>query len=97
MNVRVGPDELDLIVCRSDVIRFVEVRSSMRRQPGDLAWTVVGRKSAHIRRATQRWRVENPEYHSMVAAIDVALVFWRPDGNARLEIWPTTLSIHTTS
>tara|TARA_B100000029_G_scaffold93597_4_gene83664 strand:+ start:2270 stop:2668 length:399 start_codon:yes stop_codon:yes gene_type:complete len=97
MNVRVGMDELDLIVCRGDVIRFVEVRSSIRRRPDDLAWTLIGRKVSHLRRAIQRWWLENREHHQKIATIDVAFVFWATDDRAQLEIWPMSLSICSTS
>jgi putative endonuclease len=60
-NVRVGRDELDLIVRRGRALRIVEVKEKTGTGFGDPLEMIDGVKLAHIRRASVRWLAAHPE------------------------------------
>ncbi len=66
-NVRVGRDELDLIVRRGRSLRIVEVKEKTGSGYGDPLEMIDGRKLEHIRRASIRWLAAHPE----LAGLDV--------------------------
>jgi putative endonuclease len=68
-NVRVGREELDLIVRRGSALRIVEVKEKTGDGYGTPLEMIDARKLAHVRRATLRWLAANPEY----ARLDVRL------------------------
>jgi putative endonuclease len=60
-NVRVGRDELDLIVRRGRSLRIVEVKEKTGTDFGEPLAMIDGVKLARIRRASVRWLGEHPE------------------------------------
>ena len=66
-NVRVGRDELDLIVRRGGALRIVEVKEKTGPGYGHPLEMIDAVKLRHIRRAAVRWLAEHPE----LARLDV--------------------------
>jgi len=66
-NVRVGRDELDLIVRRGRALRIVEVKEKTGGGFGHPLEMIDRRKLEHVRRASVRWLAAHPE----LAALDV--------------------------
>jgi putative endonuclease len=64
-NVRVGRDELDLIVRRGRSIRFVEVKEKTGRGYGTPLEMIDDRKLACVRRAALRWLSAHPELRGL--------------------------------
>jgi putative endonuclease len=64
-NVRVGRDELDLIVRRGRAIRFVEVREKTGPGFGSPLEMIDARKLEHVRRAALRWLLAHPELRGL--------------------------------
>jgi putative endonuclease len=60
-NVRVGRDELDLIVRRGRSIRFVEVKEKSGSGYGAPLEMIDARKLRCVRRASLRWLAAHPE------------------------------------
>jgi putative endonuclease len=68
-NVRVGRDELDLIVRRGKALRIVEVKEKTGTACGSPLEMIDARKLEHVRRASRRWLASNPQ----LAGLDVRL------------------------
>ena len=66
-NVRVGRDELDLIVRRGRALRIVEVKEKTGDGYGAALEMVDARKLTHVKRAALRWLAAHPE----LAGLDV--------------------------
>jgi putative endonuclease len=66
-NVRVGRDELDLVVRRGRKLRIVEVKEKTGSSHGGPLEMVDARKAAHVRRASLAWLAAHPE----LAQLDV--------------------------
>jgi len=64
-NVRVGRDELDLIVRRGRAIRFVEVKEKTGSGYGTPLEMIDDRKLECVRRATLRWLTAHPELRGL--------------------------------
>lgn len=64
-NVRVGRDELDLIVRRGGAIRFVEVKEKTGTGYGSPLEMIDERKLEHVRRASLRWLMAHPELRGL--------------------------------
>ena len=92
-NLRVGRDELDLVLRRGTELRVVEVRSSARRSPELLAWSVVGGKAKRLRRAVLRLVREGGAGEASELQVDVALVVWPGRGPVAIEIWLDALPL----
>src|SRR3954454_14943755 len=60
-NVRAGGNELDLIVRRGRVLRFVEVKERTRGGFGGAVGAVDAEKQRRVRRAAEAWLVAHPE------------------------------------
>ena len=69
-NVRVGRDELDLIVRRGRALRFVEVKEKTSDGYGAPLEMVDGRKLMHVRRAALGWLAAHPELGSLDLGLD---------------------------
>jgi Holliday junction resolvase-like predicted endonuclease len=92
-NLYLGHDELDLVVIRRNILRVVEVRSSTKRVPCELSWTVVGRKAHKLKRATRKLIYSGLLVEISAIQIDLALVQWFPGGGSKIEIWESALSL----
>ena len=92
-NLRVGPDELDLVLVRGDVARVVEVRSSAGRSSEILAWSIVGKKARRLRRAVLRLFREGVLADAAELHVDVALVLTPSAAPVVLEIWLDALPL----
>ena len=60
-NVRVGRDELDLIVRRGRSLRFVEVKEKTGHGYGSPLEMIDARKLECVRRASLRWLAAHPD------------------------------------
>jgi len=69
-NVRVGHDELDLIVRRGHALRFVEVRERSRTRYGTPLETIDDWKLGRLRRGSLRWLATHPELRSLDVGLD---------------------------
>ena len=92
-NLRLGADELDLVLRRGSEARVVEVRSSARRSSELLAWSIVGRKARHLRRAVLRLTREGGLGDLTELHVDVALVLTRPAAPIVVEVWLDAVSL----
>ncbi len=71
-----GAGEIDLIVCRGDVLAFVEVKKRQSRIAALSA--VTSHQQQRIARGAERFLQKHPEYADMTCRFDVvALVPWR--------------------
>jgi putative endonuclease len=70
---RLGQAEIDLVVERSGVLAFVEVKA--RRRGVDGYYAVDRRKQARMTGAADVWLMEHPEHRDHVIRFDVALVW----------------------
>lgn len=68
-NVRVGRDELDLIVRRGRSLRIVEVKEKTGEGFGLPLEMIDTRKLRHVRRASLSWLAMHPE----LAGLDVGI------------------------
>jgi putative endonuclease len=73
-NVRAGGNELDLIVRRGRVLRFVEVKERARDAFGGAAAAVGPEKQRRVRRAAQAWLAAHPECATLEPRFDVVAV-----------------------
>ncbi|MES1247782.1 MAG: YraN family protein [Actinomycetota bacterium] len=73
-NVRAGGGELDLIVRRGRVLRFVEVKERRRAAYGGAAGAVGAAKQRHVRRAALAWLGAHPECASLDVGFDVVAI-----------------------
>jgi len=64
-NVRVGRDELDLIVRRGRAIRFVEVKEKTGHGYGTPLEMIDAHKLTCVRRASIRWLAAHPELRGL--------------------------------
>ena len=79
-NVRVGRDELDLIVRRGRTLRFVEVKEKKGTRFGDPLEMVTAEKQRRLRRAAEAWLAVRPELGRLAVGFDVIAV---RDGRVR--------------
>jgi putative endonuclease len=75
-----GGNELDLIVRRGRVLRFVEVKEKRGAEFGDPLEMVGAEKQRRLRRAAEAWLAANPSAQPLVASFDVISV---SDGRLR--------------
>jgi putative endonuclease len=73
-NVRAGGNELDLIVRRGRVLRFVEVKERSRGAFGGAAGAVGAEKQRRVRRAAEAWLAAHPECAQLDLGFDVVAV-----------------------
>jgi putative endonuclease len=73
-NVRAGGNELDLIVRRGRVLRFVEVKERAAAGYGGAVAAVGAEKQRRVRRAAQVWLAAHPEHASLDLGFDVVAV-----------------------
>jgi putative endonuclease len=73
-NVRAGGNELDLIVRRGRVLRFVEVKERAGSGFGGAAGAVGLEKQRRVRRAAAAWLAAHPEHASLELGFDVVAV-----------------------
>jgi putative endonuclease len=73
-NVRAGGNELDLIVRRGRVLRFVEVKERAAPSFGGAAAAVGAEKQRRVRRAAAAWLAAHPEHASLELGFDVVAV-----------------------
>lgn len=66
-NVRVGRNELDLVVRRGNTLVFVEVKEKRGPRYGDPLEMVTAEKQRHVRRAAAGWLARHPH----LAGLDV--------------------------
>jgi putative endonuclease len=90
LNLRVGPDEIDVVARQHDLVAVVEVRSR-----GPRSWTtgfgsIQEPKRRHIRRAARRlWRVRYAHDPSVSRLrIDAATVTFTSNGHAQVTYCP---------
>ncbi len=82
-NVRVGRDELDLIVRRGRALRFVEVKEKRGDGYGHPLEMIDARKIDHVERAALRWLQAHPDLRGLDVGFDAVGV-----SGARLERVP---------
>ena len=70
-NVWAGGNELDLIVRRGRVLRFVEVKEKRGGEFGNPLEMVGAEKQRRVRRAAEAWLAAHPELGSLTATFDV--------------------------
>ncbi len=93
-NLRYGPLEIDLLLTGPEEWRLVEVRASRRRSPDSLAWTLVGKKRARLRRAARALLTDpNRAIAARHFQIDVALVHWPPGQSPLIEVWERAIEV----
>ncbi len=73
-NVRVGPNELDLVVRRGRTIVFCEVKAKRQERFGDPLEMVDLEKQRRVRRAARRWLAAHPEAAGLEVRFDVVAV-----------------------
>jgi putative endonuclease len=74
-NVRVGRDELDLILRRGRALRIVEVKEKTGDGYGAPLEMIDARKLDHVRRASLRWLAANPEFAGLKLRLEAVGVF----------------------
>jgi putative endonuclease len=79
-NVWVGGNELDLIVRRGRILRFVEVKEKRSSRFGDPLEMVTAEKQRRLRRAAEAWLAVRPELGRLAVGFDVIAVL---DGRVR--------------
>src|SRR3954453_11977475 len=73
-NVRAGGNELDLIVRRGGVLRFVEVKERTRSGYGGASGAVGAEKQRRVRRAAAAYLAAHPELARLDLGFDVIAV-----------------------
>jgi putative endonuclease len=73
-NVWIGGYELDLVVRRGRVLRFVEVKEKTGGRFGDPLEMVDREKQRRIRRAAETWLAANPDAAPLLPGFDVVAV-----------------------
>ena len=73
-NVWVGGNELDLIVRRGRVLRFVEVKEKRGSRFGDPLEMLTAEKQRRLRRAAEAWLGARPELARLAVGFDVIAV-----------------------
>lgn len=79
-NVWAGGSEVDLIVRRGSVLRFVEVKEKRGSRFGDPLEMVTAEKQRRLRRAAETWLGSRPELGRLRVGFDVVAV---QDGRLR--------------
>ena len=73
-NVWAGGNELDLIVRRGRVLRFVEVKEKRGSRFGDPLEMLTPEKQRRLRRAAEAWLGARPELGRLAVGFDVITV-----------------------
>ena len=73
-NVWAGGNELDLIVRRGRVLRFVEVKEKRGTRFGDPLEMLTAEKQRRLRRAAEAWLGARPELARLAVGFDVIAV-----------------------
>jgi putative endonuclease len=73
-NVWAGGNELDLIVRRGSMLRFVEVKEKKGTRFGDPLEMITLEKRRRLRRAAEAWLGARPELARLVVGFDVIAV-----------------------
>jgi putative endonuclease len=73
-NVWVAGNELDLIVRRGRVLRFVEVKEKLGDGFGDPLEMVTPEKQRRVRRAAEAWLAARPELTALDLGFDAVAV-----------------------
>ena len=84
-NVRVGRNELDLIVRRGRRLLVVEVKEKTGDRYGDPLEMVDAEKLRRVRRAAQAWLASHPELASLDLGFEVVGISRRGLQRVRLE------------
>jgi putative endonuclease len=83
-NVRVGRDEIDLIVRRGRRLRFVEVKQKTGFGYGSPLEMIDRRKTERVGRAARRWLALHPQAARLQIGFDAVGV--GPDGLTRVPL-----------
>jgi putative endonuclease len=86
-NVRLGPDELDIVASDGDEIVFVEVRARAADALVSPERSVSRGKRSRLFRAAARWLAER-EMGDRYCRFDLVAIRIEPDGGVRLRHWP---------
>ena len=73
-NVWAAGNEVDLIVRRGRVLRFVEVKEKRGPAYGDPVEAVTEEKQRRVRRAAEAWLAANPRLGGLQVGFDVVAV-----------------------
>jgi putative endonuclease len=73
-NVWAGGNELDLIVRRGRMLRFVEVKEKRSSRFGDPLEMVTAEKQRRLRRAAAAWLSARPDLRRLAVGFDVIAV-----------------------
>ncbi len=73
-NVWAGGSEVDLIVRRGSVLRFVEVKEKRGSRFGDPLEMITAEKRRRLRRAAETWLAARPELRKLRIGFDVIAV-----------------------
>jgi putative endonuclease len=73
-NVWAAGNELDLIVRRGRVLRFVEVKEKRSPRFGDPLEMITAEKQRRLRRAAEAWLAARPELARLMVGFDVIAV-----------------------
>ena len=73
-NVWAAGNEVDLIVQRGRVLRFVEVKEKRGPAYGDPVEAVTEEKQRRVRRAAEAWLAANPRLDGLQVGFDVVAV-----------------------
>jgi putative endonuclease len=86
-NVRLGPDELDIVALDGEEIVFVEVRARAAEAVVSPERSISRSKRYRLARAAARWLQER-EMGDRYCRFDVVAVRLGSDGSVRLRHWP---------
>jgi putative endonuclease len=73
-NVWAGGNEIDLVVRRGGVLRFVEVKEKRDARFGDPLEMVGEQKQRRLRRAAEAWLAGRPELSRLAVGFDVVAI-----------------------
>jgi putative endonuclease len=73
-NVWAGGNELDLVVRRGRMLRFVEVKEKKSPRFGDPLEMITAEKQRRLRRAAESWLGARPELAQLAVGFDVIAV-----------------------
>lgn len=86
-NVRVGREEIDLVVLREGTLAFVEVKTRSDDRFGLPAQAVDRRKQARIRRVARAWLCTHPQPRASLRFDIVSVLVDRRGGTVRIDVF----------
>lgn len=86
-NFRTRTGEIDLIVCDSFRLKFIEVKTMLHMQLDNLQFLINYKKQEKIVQTAKQFLIENLEYKAFVASFDVAVLTTNPFLNVEPEIF----------